>query len=77
VPLSTAGARPDPADDGTGCGSADLHLASTPMDPSALDGLVDLVSDGDVLVLSGAGLSTESGIPDYRGPSGAARPPPP
>jgi NAD-dependent SIR2 family protein deacetylase len=44
------------------------------MDSSALDGLVDLVSDGDVLVLSGAGLSTESGIPDYRGPSGAARP---
>ena len=26
------------------------------------------------MVLSGAGLSTESGIPDYRGPSGAARP---
>ena len=25
------------------------------------------------MVLSGAGLSTESGIPDYRGPSGAAR----
>jgi NAD-dependent SIR2 family protein deacetylase len=31
------------------------------------------VGDGDVVVLSGAGLSTESGIPDYRGPSGAAR----
>jgi NAD-dependent SIR2 family protein deacetylase len=44
------------------------------MDASVLDGLVDLVSDGEVLVLSGAGLSTESGIPDYRGPSGAARP---
>lgn len=39
-----------------------------------MDALADLVADGDVLVLSGAGLSTESGIPDYRGPSGAARP---
>ena len=40
----------------------------------ALDALADLVADGDVVVLSGAGLSTESGIPDYRGPTGAARP---
>jgi NAD-dependent SIR2 family protein deacetylase len=36
-------------------------------------GLRDLVRAGGVLVLSGAGLSTESGIPDYRGPSGALR----
>jgi NAD-dependent SIR2 family protein deacetylase len=36
--------------------------------------LVRLVAGGDVLVLSGAGLSTESGIPDYRGPTGARRP---
>jgi NAD-dependent SIR2 family protein deacetylase len=35
--------------------------------------LVDVLSDGDAVVLSGAGLSTESGIPDYRGPSGRAR----
>jgi NAD-dependent SIR2 family protein deacetylase len=32
-----------------------------------------LVAGGGVVVLSGAGLSTDSGIPDYRGPSGLAR----
>ncbi len=35
--------------------------------------LADLVTDGDVVVLSGAGLSTESGIPDYRGETGRRR----
>jgi NAD-dependent SIR2 family protein deacetylase len=35
--------------------------------------LVDVLAFGDALVLSGAGLSTESGIPDYRGPTGLAR----
>lgn len=38
-----------------------------------LDRLADLVCRGGVAVLSGAGLSTESGIPDYRGPTGARR----
>jgi NAD-dependent SIR2 family protein deacetylase len=35
--------------------------------------LTDLVRRGRVVVLSGAGLSTESGIPDYRGPDGTRR----
>jgi NAD-dependent SIR2 family protein deacetylase len=34
--------------------------------------LVNVVAAGGVVVLSGAGLSTESGIPDYRGPTGLA-----
>ena len=40
----------------------------------ALDPLSDLVAQGEVAVLTGAGLSTESGIPDYRGATGRARP---
>jgi NAD-dependent SIR2 family protein deacetylase len=40
---------------------------------AGLDELTDLLGLGNAVVLSGAGLSTESGIPDYRGPSGAQR----
>jgi NAD-dependent SIR2 family protein deacetylase len=43
------------------------------MDVSRVAELADWLGRGNVVVLSGAGLSTESGIPDYRGPTGAMR----
>jgi NAD-dependent SIR2 family protein deacetylase len=43
------------------------------IDVDQVAALGEWLAEGDVVVLSGAGLSTESGIPDYRGPSGMAR----
>jgi NAD-dependent SIR2 family protein deacetylase len=45
------------------------------LEPGAVDvrPIVDAVRAGGVVVLSGAGLSTESGIPDYRGETGSLR----
>ena len=49
--------------------------ASTlPRDESTLEDLADLLTGRRTLVLSGAGVSTESGIPDYRGPASSGRP---
>ena len=43
------------------------------MTEERVEELAGWLAEGAVVVLSGAGLSTDSGIPDYRGPSGAAR----
>jgi len=50
--------------------------AAPPVDTrqgAGVDALADLLADGDAVVLSGAGLSTDSGIPDYRGATGSRR----
>ena len=69
---------------GGGAASAPPYVIGTPTDrpaaPSApplsqpdLDRLVEVVAGarGRLLVLTGAGCSTESNIPDYRSPTGA------
>lgn len=43
------------------------------LDRTAYERLVELLRGGNISVLSGAGLSTESGIPDYRGVDGKRR----
>lgn len=52
---------------------SELIADSIPAEPSAdeISALADLIREANrIVVLTGAGISTESGIPDYRGPNG-------
>ena len=59
------------APDAQGSSGTPPWLAEGPTD--SVREIAGLIAAGGVVVLSGAGLSTESGIPDYRGPTGMAR----
>ncbi len=48
-------------------------MTAAPPTVEGTSALADLLTDGGALVLSGAGISTDSGIPDYRGATGSLR----
>ncbi len=48
-------------------------MTAAPVTVEGVAALADLLASGGALVLSGAGLSTDSGIPDYRGATGSLR----
>lgn len=74
-PPAAATYAPAPQDPTAGPRTASPRPAPTAEAPrpDPVDALAELLPARGVLVLSGAGLSTESGIPDYRGETGRRR----
>jgi NAD-dependent SIR2 family protein deacetylase len=52
-----------------------VHRPDALVEASTSTALVDLLAGRQILALTGAGLSTDSGIPDYRGPTSVQRTP--
>src|SRR5262245_30525679 len=77
IPTSRTASRPDsgsmtrPPRSTTSWGTGDLYTLGVMADDAELDLIAEWLRAGShVTALTGAGISTESGIPDFRGPNG-------